>query len=103
LPERDNRRNSERFNILSALVNEYFNRVHNVCDRSIPGGLSGSRFDRSSVSHLCGQAFSSSCPPSLDDISARLGGHPFQKAMSSFAFDSAGLIRSFHNNILLNI
>jgi hypothetical protein len=37
------------------------------------------------VSWLYGQSFSAFCPPSADDRSAPLGGHPHEKAVRSFS------------------
>lgn len=56
--------------------------------------------DRSQMFSSGGKAFSAFRPPALDDIAARLGGHPFQKPMGPSTLDLARLIRSFHNLIL---
>lgn len=72
--------------------------------RSTPdAGLPAIRFQPSCTPQLCGEPLSPLGPAPFDDVSARLGGHPLQKAMGSFPLDLAGLIRSFHNRHLFSI
>lgn len=75
-PNFDNRRNSERFKIRSALVKE-----------------KGFKSDRQTLSSLGSSPF--------DNPSALFCWHPFQKTMSSGTLNSAWLIRSFHNTKVL--
>jgi hypothetical protein len=50
----------------------------------------------SSLAVLNGQPFSPFGPAFVNNPSALLGGHPFQKPMGSGTLNSAGLICSFH-------